>query len=282
YNGMSTAYNACDTGGLWLNGVSVLAEIGNTNVLDIYRDQIQEVTGYILRHITKDGLFVEDPAYSGADRYGVQVTYWKDSILNNKTRTTPDYPVVYTQPHFLNAQALARIGKLTGDAALLAASDKMYEAGIATLWAGDHFVTAIDSQGVIDPPSSDSMLSLLHIPKTKLPVGYAARIEGYMEQLETESGYRTGLPVATRDDVYHTKWVWQHEQPLLHAAARGHNLKHAQEVAKRIVPYMASDAEQGIFAELRDPETLEWEGNPIQYWAIAASQYFQNPYKSLF
>ena len=48
------------------------------------------------------------PSLAEADRFALRVTYWKDSVINNGSEE-PQYPVVYTLPHFQNAAALKAI-----------------------------------------------------------------------------------------------------------------------------------------------------------------------------
>jgi hypothetical protein len=227
---------------------------------------------YVKRHVTEDYLFAEDPRIVQATSYSLRVTYWKDSILNNPDRESPAYPIVYTQAHFQNAEALQLIGEATGDKSLVALASEMFAAGMGRLWAEDHFVTAIDQKGVIDAPSTDSLTSLLHIPPELLHEDVTASVETYMEQLETDAGYRAGIPEVTGRDGYHTDMVWTHEQALLHRAAHKHGLLRAQAVAERIMDYF--EPEEVYFPELIDAATLVPAGNRVQYWSVETYKYF--------
>lgn len=280
YKGRSTAYNACDTTAELLRGVAVLAETGHDAVVEQYAPTIREGVAYVRRHVNHQGLFIEDPLFAGITdkdgqprQFALKVTDWKDSELNRIGRREPNYPIVYSLVHFQNAEALMRIGKATGDERLARQGRYMVEAGLQHLWNGDHFVSAIDRDGAIDPPSSDSLHALLHIPPELLPLGYAQKIEQYSRQLETAAGYRAGIPVAPDVDPYHMQ-VWTHEQALLNAAARKHNLYEAEAVTRRIQPFIKP--EQGIFPEIINPVTLQPDGNMKQLWAMGAYLYFQN------
>lgn len=273
-NGKSTTYNACDTTAMFLCDLAVLAKNGQSELLDIYRPNIDAAVSYIKSHVVDD-LFMEDPSFSGSESFGLKVTYWKDSVLNDTERVEPVYPVVYTQAHFQNAEALLEIGGITGDEELVTLAEKMYVAGIEKLWAHNHFVTAIDALGAVDPPSCDSLLSLLHIPPLLVPEGHAEAVERYMEALETPAGYLSGIKVGLSDDEYHTRYVWTHMQALYHQAAVRHGLLRAQEVSERVVNYIPAD--KGIFPELLDPLAEFQPGgeNLLQFWAAAAYQYFR-------
>jgi glycogen debranching enzyme len=83
-------------------------------------------------------------------------------------------------------------------------------------------------------------------------------------------GYLPALAQARDGDEYHTRWVWVHEQALLHAAARRHGLARAGLVAERVIPTL----DQG-FPELIDPVTGQTGGNQTQLWSIGAHVYFQ-------
>jgi|GEM_PF-2430777 len=43
-------------------------------------------------------------------------------------------------------------------------------------------------------------------------------IQLYMNNLETKAGFLSGIQSRDDTDDYHTKYVWAHEQALLHAA----------------------------------------------------------------
>jgi glycogen debranching enzyme len=274
----TTDYNACDTTALFLESIAVLAENGDSTILSKYHDNIERGITYIKSHVRR-GLFYEDPSLAGAKKFSLRVTYWKDSILNDKSRQEPHGPIIYSLAHFQNAHALERIGASLGRMDLVSYGRHMMKAGIEKLWEGDHFVTAIDEEGKIDSLSSDSLHALLYIPPSELPRGYAQKIEHYMEQLETPAGYRTGIPEVPGTDPYHTGYVWTHEQALLDAAAKKHHLERADRVADRVVPYI--HPVDGIFPELIDAETGEPAGNRLQLWAMGAYLYFQNPERAL-
>lgn len=278
FNGASTAFNACDTTALFLSSIARLYEAGDDSVTDEFKEEISSGINYIKRHV-HDGLFYEDPKLAGAARFGLRVTYWKDSILNTASKEEPRYPVVYTLAHFQNADALARIAIAIRDVELEYFATDMVQAGLDKLWAGDHFVTAIDADGVIDPPSTDSLYVLLHVSPFLMPEDYAEQIQEYSRQLETKSGYRTGLPVADGRDNYHTEYVWTHEQALIHAAARKYGLEHVQAVASRVVDFF--DPENEEFPELVEPGSGNPAGNLKQLWSVRAYQYFMSPDKAL-
>lgn len=284
-SGLSTAYNACDTAAEVLRAISALAERGKTSLIDKYPEKIEQIVGYIKRHVNADGLFIEDPAFAGNKepdgrnrKFGLKVTYWKDSELNRHGSREPHYPIVYTLAHFQNARALERFGQVTGDERLTRYGRYMTEAGLQYLWNQDHFVTAIDQDGVVDSPNSDSLHALLYIAPNNLPDGYAQKVEQYMRVLETDAGYRAGIPVSLDVDDYHMG-VWTHEQALLHAAAKLNNLGHAQEVARCIIPFL--DPRNDFYPEVLDGENFSLRGNAKQLWAMGAYLYFQNPEAAL-
>lgn len=287
--GLSTEFNACDTAAELLMDIAALAEQGDEQVLTDYAAAIDGCIGYIKRHVNAAGLFEEDPKYAGVTgsqgrdrRFALKVTDWKDSELNraDKAQRTPNYPIVYTLAHLQSAYALERMGRARKDERLSRYGRYMTEAGIQYLWRGDHFVTAIDMDGDIDAPSSDSLHALLYIPPAELPAGFARKIENYMSRLETAAGYRSGIPLAPDVDPYHMG-VWVHEQALLHAAALRYGLSRPAAVARRVVPYI--DPSAGFFPEVLDSQSLQLmnNANPRQLWAMAAFLYFQNPNQAL-
>jgi glycogen debranching enzyme len=278
FNGASTAFNACDTTALFISSIATLHNEGDETIMADLSNEIRAGISYIKRH-TVDGIFYEDPRLAGADRFGLRVTYWKDSILNTRLKEEPLYPVVYTLAHFQNADALAKIAIALRDVELEYYATNMFQQGIEKLWLNDHFVTAIDAEGIIDAPSTDSLYCLLHISPFLLPEDYAELIQEYSRQLETKAGYRVGLPVAANRDNYHTDYIWTHEQALIHSAAAKYNLTHVQDVSQKVVEFF--DTAGGIFPELI---TIDGQpaGNMRQLWSVRAYQYFMDPSISLF
>ncbi len=282
FNGISTAYNACDTTALFILGIAAVEKIRPKVMVEKYDTNIKKSIDYILSHTRGgrfDGLFEEDPRKAGADRFGLRVTYWKDSELNHPTKAEPTYPVVFSLPHFQNADALLQIGRLQNNEELVEIAESMIHDGIEKLWRDDHFVTAIDADGDIDAPSTDSLYALLHIEPQYLPEGYASAVEEYLEILETRAGYRTGLPLQDRDD-YHTRYVWTHEQALLHAAAQKHGLNRAMEVTARVTDHIKPV--EGLFPEILDTtNNFSPAGNKVQLWTVHTYLYFKNSQKTL-
>ena len=269
--GLWTTYNACDTTALFVIAVNHLAFRGERGIRRRYRDNLYRAVEYIHEHLSGD-VFYEDPKQCGAERFALKVTYWKDSELNVPGEDRePKYPIAYSLVHFQCKTALRAAARLLRSRELREQADAMIERGFETFWRGDHFAVAVQGDGtVIDPPSSDSLHSLLYLRRTEISPGAAEAIVDYSEQLATRYGYLPGLAQAEGGDEYHTRWVWVHEQALLHAAARRHGLERAAQIAERIVPALAFG-----FPEVIDPVTGRPGGNPTQLWSIGAHVYFE-------
>jgi glycogen debranching enzyme len=267
-----TTYNACDTTSLFLIGIHRLASLGDRDGGRRYRNNLDRALEYLHEHLYDD-VFSEDPAQCGAERFALKVTYWKDSELNvSAERREPTYPIAYALPHFQAKEALQAAAELTRSRELTARAQAMTEKGFEIFWRGDHFAVAVQRDGVvIDPPSSDSLHSLLFLRPNEIEASHAEAVVDYSDQLATAFGYLPGRAVAQSDDEYHTRWVWVHEQALLHAAARRHGLERSERIAERILPAFA-----GGFPELVDPDSGEPGGNPTQLWAVGAHVYFEH------
>ena len=269
--GLWTTYNACDTTALFIIGLNHLAYRGDRAIARRYRGQLDLALEYIYEHLVDD-VFHEDPEQCGAKRFALKVTYWKDSELNvHGENREPNYPIAYTLAHFQCKTALRAAARLTRSRELRARADAMVRRGFETFWRGDHFTVAVQRDGTtIDPPSSDSLHSLLFLRRAEISAEDARAIVDYSEQLATPVGYLPGLAQQEGGDEYHTRWVWVHEQALLHAAARRHMLRQAECVAERILPAIGHG-----FPELIDPATRKPGGNPTQLWSIGAHVYFE-------
>jgi glycogen debranching enzyme len=148
----------------------------------------------------------------------------------------------------------------------------MMRRGFETFWRGDHVAVAVQGDGtVVDTPSSDSLHALLFLRPGDISAEDAQAIARYSEPLATPFGYLPGLAQSQTGDEYHTRWVWVHEQALLHAGARRHGLEEAAQVAERILPAFALG-----FPELIDPATGRPGGNPTQLWSVGAHVYFEH------
>lgn len=267
--GYLTTYNACDTTALYLLAVDHLVKSGREYVLDKYRDNIERAIGYIKGQV-KHGLFWETPP-SGAERFSLKVTYWKDSELNHPKKI-PVYPISYSLVHFQNLAAIHAISNFYKSKELQLLEVQMLEAGMDRFWRGDHFAVAIDGEGeVIDAPSSDSLEILAYLEPDQLEKCRADAIVEYSKQLETEYGYLPALVHQDVDDVdpYHVENLWVHLQALLHLGGVKHKQPRIQEVSQRMV-----DIFDGRFPELRK-KTGEPAGNEYQLFAIGSALYFR-------
>jgi glycogen debranching enzyme len=269
--GLLTTYNACDTTALFLLSVNHLVRRGDRSAGRHYREHVERALAYLHEHLYDD-VFHEDPRQSGAERFALKVTYWKDSELNVAgEQREPTYPVAYALPHFQAKAALRAAARLTRSRELRARAAAMTRRGFETFWRGDHFAVAVLGDGtVVDPPSSDSLHALLYLRRSEISAADARAIAAYSEQLATPYGYLPGIAQRQGGDEYHTRWVWVHEQALLHAAARRHGLERAERIAERVLPTLALG-----FPELIDPATGEPGGNPTQLWSIGAHVYFE-------
>ena len=267
----STTYNACDTTALFLLAVAHVAERAGRDAVRRYRANIDRALEYVCSHLDGD-VFYEDTKQSGADRFALKVTYWKDSELNLAgPEREPSYPIAYGLVHFQYKAALRATGRLTGSAELVERADALTCRGLERFWRGDHFAVAVSGgRTVADAASSDSLHALLFLDPDEISARDASRIARYSDQLATEFGYLPALPQSEEVDPYHTRYVWVHEQALLHCAARRHGLTRAERVTSRIVPVLG----QG-FPELVDPASgSTGVGNVTQLWSIGAYLYF--------
>jgi glycogen debranching enzyme len=275
-NGLISSYNACDTTALFLLSIAAVAKHKpESNVIDKYKDNIKAACDYIMSHVDND-LFWEDPTLAKAKRFALNVTYWKDSVLND-IENKPDYPIVYSLAHFQNASALIEIGKVLNDHAIRKQGETMIRVGLRKLWVKDHFVTALEFGGIIiDSLSTDSLYSLCFIARGSLPRTYASKIQKYSKSLETSAGYRSGIPdrYNNNPDQYHTRYVWVYEQAVLNIAAHQHHLRRAIRISSRIVPHL----KQAFAEELDTKENFKVAGDFVQLWSIGAAIYFLNAY----
>lgn len=250
-NGKNTLYNASDNAALFLTlHEQVCKWTGEKSLLNKHIFNIGEAIGFIKKQVNHEGLFVEDPAFCGADRFALAVTYWKDSKFPGREDGQPAYPVVIPLLHFQNLAGIRSAARLLNSPDLVKMADQMLEAGLELFdEKTGNFPLAIDSKGKIEGISSDGLHSLFFLEPGDLPVRMVEKIIDSSKVLETDIGYRVLDPTTAQkvDDPYHAETVWNHEQAVIQIAALKYyrwairegnfklakKLKHVIEVTKR-------------------------------------------------
>lgn len=273
--GRSTEYNACDSTALFLLGLARHASAaGNFDLFDELRAAAERATAHILSHVQGD-LFVEDPIFSGADRFALRVTYWKDSELIDRPAREPIYPVTYTLAHVLALTALRSAAELFDDPLLLETALHMRNA-LHRLWddALGCFYIAKDRLGPVCGVSSDTLHALAYLEPFDIPVAWLRRGVASSCVLETPIGYRGLDPslAPKTQEGYHSASIWPFEQAFIHWGAQRFGLSGVGQIASRIVFTLAeTDAE--IFT-IEDNGKVHQSGCDPQLWTIAAKRYF--------
>ena len=131
--GCTTEFNACDTTALFLIGCEWYLELtGDDRFIVNLTSEIELATEYIRAHIDQD-LFYETPSLCGNDRFGLRVTYWKDSFLLDRIDGEPSYPIIYSLAHIQNFSGLRSAGRLLKSARILDEAARMH-AGLAGIF----------------------------------------------------------------------------------------------------------------------------------------------------
>lgn len=289
--GLSTLYNGSDTTAWALIGHGVYEDLtGDERLAGECRSNIARGADYILTHLNSDGLFAEDPKFSGADNFALKVTYWKDSELPDRTEGEPLYPIVYTLAHIQNMAGLRSAARLLSSLELLNNAETM-RMGLQRLWNTDlcTFNIAMDQKGAVSAISSDSLNALFFLEPTDFLYEQAQAMISSASVLETSAGYRvldpeTALRVA---DKYHADTIWPPEQAVIHSGARKHrkwaervghtplaySLRGVEAVSARVVPYL-----EGNNAEIFVIENgqIRPAGCDPQLWTVETKVYFNS------
>lgn len=276
----SFRFNACDTTALdAVAHARYLALTGDRALISAHREALEASAGYIQRHLDDDHVFYDSPLFSGADRFELPVTYWKDSRLPGRQDGVPHYPVIYTLVHAQNLHGLRSLGQLLADDALTARAEAMAEALRTTLWSDrEGFFIARDQDGAIYGASSDFLHILYHLEPGDLTVAQLAWIRERARPLETPIGYRALDPHMLAVSPYHSKTVWPFEQALIHAGATRFGWRDEAAVAQRVVDRLDVDLPE--FREIYrvsangtvEPQAV---GATLQLWTLAARVYFE-------
>lgn len=287
--GLSTEYNACDSAAWFLIGFYQLARLSQDYSLpNEYRREITSATDYIISHLATEGLFQESPEFSGAERFALNVTYWKDSQIPQREGGQPAYPVVYSLVQAQNLEGLRNAASLLDSRELRGISERMNSA-LQRMFSPNlgTFSLAHDRMGVIDVISSDILTSLYFLRPEDLTELQLRGICRKASILETPAGFRTLDPevAATMEDKYHAETVWPSEQALIHAGARKFKealerkgslelsamLGRVEEVSGRVMSYLG-DNNTEIFVVNGDQ--IVKGGCDPQLWTLGAKSYF--------
>lgn len=225
---LNTRYNACDVTQLALIGLqSYIRESGDSDFLIRWKDSIRAALDYIFRHLD-DGLFVEDPAYSGAESYALDSTYWKDEQIPR--REEPEYPVVYTLVQAQTISALRATVELESRLELdLTKSELQNEVEksrgklLNDLWDPEREFpyVAVDGKGEVAGVTSDGLHLLFYLRERDVPEEKLTSIFKASKRLETPYGFRTYAPgqPGYAADKYHLGSIWPFEQYYIARAA---------------------------------------------------------------
>lgn len=226
--GRETRFNACDTTPLALLAFGELFDRGFSDFVIKRKNHVNGALNYLFKHI-KDGIFWEDPALCGADRFALRSTYWKDDRLPG--REHPDYPVAYslvqaqTVAGLRAAERLASQMDLNYDQSeLRETADAILFSLLTNLWDEERGFPAIakDERGLITGISSDGLHTLFYLEPGDLPTGKLESIASTAELLNTPYGYRTYAQDQTdyADDSYHLGSLWPFEQFFIARGAK--------------------------------------------------------------
>ena len=283
----STEYNSCDSTALFLIGVEQLRIVdpgAYTDFIGKYRNNVHAAAIHIMEMLDENGLFTDNPPKGPGDdpaapgRFGLRVTYWKDSVLPSvNAKEEPRYPVSYALAHFIAARGMLSAAATLESQYYADTADRMYQRGIATFIREDGFTIYQDGDGPYIQASSDELHSLAYIPNYYSHLLPLSAIRQRAEQLETPFGYACTPKNVGENlrDTYHGYKVWIFEQALIHHAAEKFAFEHEAAVAAQIQPIIHSGQELvGVYTDPAGVVVALPEGNDRQLWSVAAQIYF--------
>ncbi|GBE20521.1 MAG TPA: hypothetical protein ENG87_00650 [Candidatus Pacearchaeota archaeon] len=270
-NGRFTDYNGCDTTGLYLIGLSSFPNLAKKQKGNIIR-----ATDYILSHLDKKGVFIEDPKFCGDDKFGLKVTFWKDSAMVNRKDGQPIYPVVYPLAHIQNMCGLRSAAKLLDSKELKKKAELMANT-LPELFdeKSGNFYLAIDKLGKIHGVSSDALHSLFYLNPEDLSKKQLEKIVKSSKVLETPIGYRTlAVKGVKYGDYDYSQQVWPFEQAIIHSGARKFGLPGIADVSSRIMNMLEKNSSPEII--IVDKKKFIKNSCDPQLWTLAAKKYFES------
>lgn len=271
--GCTTEFNACDTTALFLIGCELYQELTGDDTFTVrLTSEIKLAVSYIRAHLDQD-LFYETPSFCGNDKFGLRVTYWKDSYLLDRIDGEPCYPIIYSLAHIQNLSGMRSAGRLLKSPKIFDEAARMH-VGLEAIFDEQTggFIIAKDRNGVVRGNTSDTLHALFYLEVDDLSSQQLEKIVERSMALETPAGYRTMAPeeAVRMKSSYHSNTIWPFEQACIHLGARKFNLKRLQQVSMRVISYLDTDPE--ILS--LNGELIEKDGCDPQLWTIAAKKYF--------
>jgi len=277
-NGTSTMYNACDTNALFLIGhFNYLKLTKDDSLITKQKKNIIDAVKYIKNHL-KEGVFYEDPNFSGAKRFSLKVTYWKDSEIVRRKKGMPVYPVAYYLVQVMNLAGIRCASEILKSQELENIAKEMKEKiHLFFNKKQKSFCLAIDKKGPICGINSDILHSLFYLRKDDLNKQELKSIIKAANKLKTKIGYLTLSPKMQGkvSDNYHSTTVWPFEQAMINIGAKKFNFNKIEKRTRKVMKIL--DTNNEIF--LVEKGKITKGGCDPQLWTIAAKEYFNNSNK---
>lgn len=275
--GLSTEYNAADTTPLFLIGFyEYFSWTGDINFLKKHTKSINSALSYVLKHV-KDGIFWEDPKYSGARRFALKITYWRDrGVIKRKNREVA-WPAAYSllQAQIANALrcAVKLPVKLDFDKEYLQSMAKNASRAIFTRFWDNKLkcpAVCIDRKGKIAASFSDGLHMLYYLKHSDISQKKLRDIFKMASSLETPFGY---LTYKGKERLYSEKvWdnvIWPFEQAYIALGCSRFGLKNAKQVTVRTINALAQFNYPFSEAVNYNNGKVRPLGCHIQLWTIA-------------
>lgn len=234
--GVNSGYNASDTTSIFLIGLEYhFNKSRDFSFLKKFEKSIFLSLEYIRRHI-KDDVFWESPKFSGAEKFRLKSTYWKDTGFLGRYGNTPIYPVAYT---IVQAQVLKSLGSayallnLLGrkDKSLLKLKKRMSRKIWTFFWDKEmqNLSVGVDKKGLIRSNSSDYFHLLFYLDKREVSRRKLKKIIKSNLNLRTVYGYRGAIEGNEVDEYYGAVWPW--EQAFIYLAGEKHGIRELQKIS---------------------------------------------------
>lgn len=234
--GLNTGFNNCDNTALFIIGLDFyFLKTKDSEFLKKIRGSFFLALKYLKKHI-KENIFWENPAFSGAKKFRLKTTYWKDTGILGRENYEPIYPVAYTlvQAQVIKALDSANnILKVFGNKNLpiLKIRKKMIKKLWNSFWdsSSKNLFVGIDRMGPIKSNSSDFLHMLYYLEKREVPKRKLRFLLNKSSELKTKYGYRGALDSRGIDSYYSAIWPW--EQAFIFLAGIKHGLPELKEIS---------------------------------------------------
>lgn len=276
--GYNTLFAACDTTAIFLISCGLYAKSSQfeESVWKYLIPKMFMALGYIRAHL-ENGIFIEDPKYSGAKNFALKATYLRDGGIFGRRGKRLNYPVAFllVQAQVLNAmQEMLKLSR----AKMFPGNIKQFEKEIGEIRKAlnEHFLAAktypvaIDASGPISFICTDPLQALYYFSQNDVNAAYLKYCAELSNELLTFWGWKSwSLHPKAPGMAREHESVWPADQAFIAEGLSRHFNRDFANEAKLLAKFLSqSETPFTEYVSLKKDGPVPG-GCQIQLWTVA-------------